>query len=115
MNPLDTHLFADFDRVSTPSRQENLVSGFDRGGNDLSLLVRRTGSDGNHGGLGQGVSRRRLGEEDAGSCFLMRNGHGQYTLLARVARDCLTVSGLNLWTKTRSRSGMTALMLLKVA
>jgi len=70
---LNAYLFTELDRVSAPSRQENLVSRFNRGGNDLSVLVRRARSDGNYGSLWQGVGCRRLGEEDTGSSFLMRN------------------------------------------
>jgi len=68
----EVFLVAKLDRASAPPWKENFVSRFDRGRDDLSVLIRRTGSNSNHSSLGQGAGRRRLGEEDPGSSFCIR-------------------------------------------
>lgn len=62
-------LFADLDRATTPSRQKNPVSGLDRDGSDVAVLVASTGAHSDDGGFRE----RRLGgrgrEEDTRGGF----------------------------------------------
>lgn len=62
-------LFADLDRATTPSGQKDPVSGLDRDGSDVAVLVASTGTHSDDGGFRE----RRLGgrrrEEDTRGSF----------------------------------------------
>lgn len=66
-----THLFTDLDRATTPSGQKDPVSGLDRDGSDVAVLVASTGTHSDDGGFRE----RRLGgrrrEEDTRGSFLV--------------------------------------------
>ena len=54
---MPTHLLADLDRAAAPARKEYAVSSLHADGEDVAILVGRTGADGDDGRLREGVVR----------------------------------------------------------
>lgn len=59
-------VLADLDRVAAPAGKEHLVTGLDRSGDHLAVLVGSTGASSNDAGFGKGRRGSRRGNEETG-------------------------------------------------
>lgn len=59
-------VLADLDRVTSPARQEDLVTGLDRGRDDLAVLIGGTGASGDDASLGKRGGSGGRGDEETG-------------------------------------------------
>src|SRR6266404_8154375 len=68
-----THLFANFDRIPSPTRQEHLIARLDGRRHHLPRVIARAGAYGDHGSFRERCGRGRRGQEDPRCCFLFYN------------------------------------------
>lgn len=106
-----THIVSQLDRVASPAWEEDTVASLDRRRHNISLLIGRTGSNGDDGSLWERRTGGRGGEEDTRRSFLQVDMSISFDEMRDEVR---TVSGLKRCTRTRSNSGTTALIDLKV-
>jgi hypothetical protein len=69
----ETYLISNLDGVTSPTRQKHTVTSLDCSWDNVALLVRSTGTNGNDGGLRERGRSGRGREKDASGSFLVEH------------------------------------------
>ena len=101
-----TYVLSNFNRITSPPRQQNPITRLDRSRYNTSLFIPRARSDGDHSRFRERTRRGRTREENSRCRFLnLFQAVIHIKKKEKKKREKHTVSGLKRWTRTRSKRG----------